>query len=331
MPCLSYAHQLRDHIAFLQSQGFDITEIEVDVKEDSGFVRCYIIGESKGQPGLTYKTVTTRLQSGLLGLATWCRCSDGEKRNFKTYGHGPNGDESVRLAPPEHMPTSQDLAVYEEVARKAYGFWQHSAMTGESDYLKRKGVGAYGIRFRYTEQYGNAAVVPMHDVDGRLWSYQLLNADGSKHNAKGGRVSGLSHSLQLIINRKPFGIAESYVTAATCMEIIGIPTICAFSSHNLKEVALAWSLKCPDSRIIIFADNDRHLARNKGLDYARETASAIGERAIIASPDFGARPPAKDESDWNDFARVYGKNGVVSQIKNLAFLKDGTNYEGSIK
>lgn len=310
---LSYADQLREHLTFLQAQGLDVSELQVN----AGFVRCHQIGETKGRPDLAYKTATTRLQSGLLGLATWCRCLDGERRNFQTYGHGPNGDEYVRLESPEHKSTSQDLAVYEEVARKAYGFWQHSSTTGESDYLKRKGVGAYGIRFRYTEQYGNAAVVPMRDIDGRLWSYQLLNADGSKHNAKGGRVSGLSHSLQPIINRKPFGIAESYVTAATCMEITGIPAICAFSSHNLKEVARAWSLKCPDSPIIIFADNDRHLASNKGLDYAREAAVAIGDRAIVTVPDFGDRTPSRDESDWNDLVRIAGKEVTLKQLNKI--------------
>lgn len=81
----------------------------------------------------------------------------------------------------------------------------------------------------------------------------------------------------------------------------------AFSSHNLKDVALAWSLKCPDSPIIIFADNDRHLVSNKGLDYARDVALEIGDRVIVAVPDFGDRPPAKDETDWNDFMRLFGK------------------------
>lgn len=319
MPYLSYADQLREHIEFLQSQGFAITELKVDVREGNGFVRCYKIGESKGQPGLAYKTTTKRQENGLLGLGTWCRCSDGERRNFKTYGNGPNGDECVRLAPLEHAPMSQDLSIYEEAARKAYGFWNHSLMTGESDYLRLKGVSSYGIRFRNDEKYGKVAVIPMYDIDGRLWSYQLLNPDGSKRNATGGRTLGLSHFLQPVVNRKPFGVAESYVTAATCMEITGIPVICAFSSHNLKEVALAWSLKCPDSPIIIFADNDRHLASNKGIECAREAVSAVGDHAVVIAPDFGARIPVRKESDWNDFVRLFGKEEASKRLR--LFLK----------
>jgi len=306
----TYEEQLREHLTFLRDQGLEVSELKVN----AGFIRCYQIGETKGRPGLAYKTVTTGLQSGLLGLGTWCRCSDGEQRNFQTYGHGPNGDECIRLATLEHAPMSQDLSIYEEAARKAYGFWNHSLMIGESDYLKRKGVGSYGIRFRNDAKYGNVAVIPMYDIDGRLWSYQLLNPDGSKHNTTGGRTLGLSHFLQPVVNRKPFGIAESYVTAATCFELTGIPTVCSFGSDNLENISKALGDKYPDSPIIIFADNDQHLTSNKGLDCAGDAASAIGARAVVAAPDFGNRPSSRDESDWNDFVRIYGSESAKSQL-----------------
>jgi len=311
MPYLSYADQLRQHLTFLQAHGLGVSELKVD----AGFVRCHEIGKTKGHPSLAYKTAATGLESGLLGIGTWCRGPSGQS-SFKTYGHGPAGGEAVSLPPTPPPSSSRDFTAYEEAARRAYGFWQHSDVQGESDYLKRKGVGSYGIRFRNSEQYGNAAVVPAYDIAGRLWSYQLLNADGSKHNAKGGRVSGLSHFLQPVVNRKSFGIAESYVTAATCFELTGIPTICAFSSHNLKEVALAWSHKCPDSPIIIFADNDRHIPSNKGLDYAKDAAAAVGDRVLVLAPDFEDRPPAKDESDWNDLLRVCGTEVCKATISH---------------
>jgi hypothetical protein len=174
MTYLSYQEQLFEHLAFLQAQGLDVSELVID----AGFVRCHQIGVTRGRPSLSYATSTNSLESGFIGLLTSCRNPAGEWKSTKTYGHGPNGDERIRLELPEHKPVSQDLSVYEAAARKAYGFWQHSSVTGESDYLKRKGVGSYGIRFRHTEQYGNAAVVPMRDIDGRMWSYQLLNDDG---------------------------------------------------------------------------------------------------------------------------------------------------------
>ena len=146
----------------------------------------------------------------------------------------------------------------------------------------------------------------------------MLNADGSKHNGKGGRVSGLFHSLGTIVNGESFGVAESYVTAVTCMEIIGIPTICAFSSHNLKDVALAWSRKYPDSCLIVFADNDRHLPTNRGMECAMAAVAVVGARASVIAPDFGNRQPAKDESDWNDLVRVVGRDVAEGQLSIIS-------------
>lgn len=306
----TYSEQLVDHLCFLRSNGFDISELKIN----SGFVRCAQIDVTMVRHGLAYKTSTTRLENGLLGIGTWCRCPDGRQETFQTYGYGPTANEAHCLLLPSVPVQTPNFSAYEDAARRAYGFWMHSETQGISDYLKRKGVGHHGIRFRNSEQYGNVAVVPMCDVDGRLWSYQLLNADGSKHNANGGRVSGLFHFLRPILNGFPFGIAESYVTAATCMEITGIPTVCAFSSNNIKDVARPISGKFPDSVVLLFADNDRHLETNVGIRCAEEAAEAVGGRATILFPDFGDRLPAKDESDWNDFFRAFGKEASVDRL-----------------
>ena len=121
-------------------------------------------------------------------------------------------------------------------AKRAYGFWNHSSTNGKSDYLDRKGVGYYGIRFRSDEKFGNVAIVPMLDETGYLWNYQILNSDGTKIMAKDARTDGLFHKLMEPKDGESIGIAEGYVTAATCMELSGMPTICAFSSENLVAV-----------------------------------------------------------------------------------------------
>lgn len=167
-------------------------------------------------------------------------------------------------------------------------------------------------RFRTTDRYGCAVVVPMRDIDGKLWSYQLLNGDRSKINQPGGRTLGLCHILKPIIDGKAFGIAEGYASASTCLELLGIPMVCAFGSSNIKSVAIALSGKYPNSRVVLFADNDR-----VGLQYSQAAASAIGDRAIVTAPDFGDRPPAKDESDWNDLVRIAGKEATLNQLNRI--------------
>lgn len=251
----------------------------------------------------------------MVGIATWCRGHGGLQSNYQTYGLGPTESEAI----PQIINTiSQTEEMISEthcsVAKKAYGFWQHSSITGTSDYLNRKGVGSYGIRFRQSEQYGNTAVIPMYNSDGRLWNYQLLNADGSKRDAKGGRTNGLFHSLRPLLNKQPIGIAESYVTSATCMELTDIPVVCAFSCHNLKSVAMAIRQLYPNSSLIIFADNDRHLNQNQGLLKAQEACDSIKTRIIMSAPDFGDLEPSKEASDWNDLVRLKGTDFAKLQI-----------------
>lgn len=302
MPYKTYADQLLEHLTFLQAHGLDVTELAAD----AGFIRCRPIGETRGRGELSYKTTSSILNNGLFGLVTWCRGDGGDQDIIKTYGLGPNGDEVAQLPASSAPAVIQSAETYESASRSAYGFWNHSQVQGESDYLKRKGVGYHGIRFRSSKEFGNVAVVPMVDIDGNLWNYQLLNSDGSKRFGKGGRTHELFHSLRPIVNGSAFGVAESYVTAATCMENTGIPCFCAFSCNNIKDVVCALASKYTDSRIVIFADNDRHLPVNQGMECAKSAAAAVGQRATVAAPDFGDRLPSKDESDWNDLLRILG-------------------------
>jgi phage/plasmid primase-like uncharacterized protein len=153
----------------------------------------------------------------------------------------------------------------------------------------------------------------MVDQCGKLWSYQLLNPNGTKLFSKNGRTEGLFHSLAPLIDGKPFGIAESYVTAATCYELTGIPTVCAFSCHNLVSLAKDLKQKFPNSPLVLFADNDRHLPSNQGLLKAQEACNSI-EWSILATPDFLDCGPSKCASDWNDLVRLKGKDIAIQQL-----------------
>ena len=130
-----------------------------------------------------------------------------------------------------------------------------------------------------------------------------------------------SHSLQPIINGQPFGIAEGYATAATCMENTGITCICCFSSNNIKDVSISLSEKYPDSSIIIFAYNDRHLDFNKGVLKAQEAQKSLDGRVVLAVPFFVDLETSKEASDWNDLVRLKGRDEASAQLvcllKNL--------------
>lgn len=310
----TYSEQMSEHITFLRNHGLDITELQINV----GFIRCRSAGQIQGRGELTYKTTGRALDNGSFGLSSWCRAADGSKVSFQTYGLPPNSGEMVDHSAPAPATPLSVTSTYEEAARRAYGFWMKSSEKGKSDYLKRKGVSAHGIRFRSSDEYGNVAVVPMRDIDGRLWNRQILNPDGSKLLAKGARTDGLFHSLRPIIDGQPFGIAESYVTAATCMEVTGITCVCSFGCNNIKNVTVALHARHPKSSIIIFADNDRHLKDgNQGVLKAQEAKNSIKGEVVAVEPDFGEIRPSKEASDWNDLARLKGLEEVRSQLSSF--------------
>ena len=177
---------------FLQSKGFDIAELKVN----ADFIRCHEAEKQQYRGEPAYKTRTTKLNNGLTGVQTWFRGPQGESASFKTYGMGPTeNDNFLPIKVPADVIQKAIVEKHEVAGRKAYGFWQYSATAGRSTYLERKKVGYYGIRFRTSMEYGDVAVVPMVDITGRLWNYQLLNPDGTKRQPKDVRTEGLFHMI----------------------------------------------------------------------------------------------------------------------------------------
>lgn len=310
----SYSDQIHEHLHHLQAHGLNVTELTINSPK---WIRCHAIGETKGRGEFAYITNSEKFSNCLLGLNTSFRGPNGVG-SYKTYGLGPDDGSIILPIIPKKNLEKATNELHEQAARKAYGFWKYSALSGSSDYLLRKGVGSYGIRFRPSEQYGNVAVVPMHDKHGKLWSYQLLNPDGTKRHPKDSRTEGLFHKLKEPVNGEPIGISESYVTAATCHELIKFPTICAFSCENLAAVTKTILFLFPASLIILFADNDSHLIQqgktNKGILKAQEAKKLDEARIVLAVPNFDDLRPSKEASDWNDLVRLKGRDETKRQI-----------------
>ncbi|MBS0655512.1 MAG: toprim domain-containing protein [Verrucomicrobia bacterium] len=324
MPTMTFDEQIASHIAFLQANGVAVTELVFSNK----FTRCHSSsGEESKRGGCAYKSFKNPMRDkGKVGIVTTCRIPGGAWVKHETYGLDGDAKSSPFFRP---ILDSSD-ALHEKAARNTCGFWHYSKTQGTSDYLDAKGVGYYGIRFRSTEKHGNAAVVPMFDENGRLWNRQLLNRNGSKLMATGGRTEGLFHVLRKSNGDELIGIAESYVTAATCMELVGTPTVCAFSSENLKSVAQTIRRMYPRNPIVILADNDQHLEKegkpNKGILKAQEAQDTVGHHVVIAAPDFGDLKPSKEATDWNDLARLKGDDVARAQL--MRFTSSKYDHEG---
>lgn len=201
-------------------------------------------------------------------------------------------------------------------AERAAKIWSKLPEAGAAPYLQRKRVKGYGVRFSR-----GSVVVPVRDVDGRLWSLQFIRPEKDPETGRdktflsGGRKKGcfhLIHDGDLSPSPYLIGIAEGYATGATLFEAAAklvegeIALALAFDSGNLPAVAQALRERYPDAQIVVFGDDDRFRRNGRGeLDNvgrkkAEAAARAVGGRAVL--PDFSVIPDADDLSDFNDLA-----------------------------
>lgn len=212
-------------------------------------------------------------------------------------------------------------------------------------YLKRKGVAAHGLRF----MPGGAALVPMRDAAGRLWSVQRLLAaklrDGRTGEAGTDKLYGPPKaSPDEEVSSRKLGLfhvigdaeaaagvlllAEGYATGATLHEATGRPVAVAFDAGNLVHVARELRGLHPALALLVCGDDDRDTEARSGKNPGRlKAAAAVAVattekgRAGALFPEFppaGAGADAASASagkDFNDLATLAGAEAVRGQVE----------------
>lgn len=167
------------------------------------------------------------------------------------------------------------------VASQAEKLWQSAGrVSPDHPYLVAKRVPGEGLR-----QSGNMLLVPMRDIDGKLWNVQRIYRGGTKLYLKDGRTDG----LMFIVGEPDAAICigEGMGTMAAVRRATGHAVAAAFTYGNLERVARAIALHWPDVDLIICADDDAHLVdhpkiqRNIGLEAAHAAAVAVGGRVAV--------------------------------------------------
>ncbi|WP_426811686.1 zincin-like metallopeptidase domain-containing protein (plasmid) [Pseudomonas sp. WOUb67] len=139
-----------------------------------------------------------------------------------------------------------------------------------------------------TDKAGKQTVIPVLDVNGKQWSAQYIQKDGTKRYATDGRKEGCFHPLggmDAVAAAPALVIGEGYATASSLASALGYATVAAFDSGNLPAVAKALHEQFPDKPVIIAGDDDRHLVMSHGTNAGRtkalEAAKAVGGKAIF--------------------------------------------------
>jgi antirestriction protein ArdC/phage/plasmid primase-like uncharacterized protein/predicted RNA methylase len=187
--------------------------------------------------------------------------------------------------------------------------------SSEHPYLARKGVDSYGL---YVNDHGDL-VVPLQDVDGKVWSLQRIKENGEKPFEKNARKQGCFHLIGELREAEQILIAEGYATAASVYQATGRPVVVAMDSGNLIHVAKALHEAYPEKGITILGDDDRHLPKrqpplpNAGREKALEAAREVEGNAIF--PTFLQSENGAEFTDFNDLARARGLECVERQVE----------------
>lgn len=269
--------------------------------------------------------------------------SAGTKTTWTQSGVSLSPEERAQMQAHVQLMKEQreaELAVLNaSVADKSVEKWQRLDKLHidrpDNDYLERKGVMAVNVRAD-----GEKLVVPLRDIDGKLWSLQSISSNEGapkifeKGGLKKGNFSvfsldqktwdtGAANFDALAFHKpsQPILVAEGYATAATIGRATNETVVVAFDSGNIDPVVESLKNRFPMAPIFICADNDQHQVNNVGVEKAWEAAEkhkvgiVIPELVVVSSDSYSALLKGTDFNDLELANGTHGKQAVADQIK----------------
>lgn len=256
-----------------------------------------------------------------------------DKNNFSSYWF-PRADADLseeellqrrqKIKEERELEEKQRLEGYSNAATQALALYEnYSSNSSLSQYLKRKQVEAFGVKFCSSHSYykRHCLVIPAYDVEGKLWTLQyifdekFIGSDDNKRDKTfftGGKKQGSFFVIGNITTAMQIFVCEGFATAASVHIATGIVAIVAFDAGNIEPVVAALKLKYPDAEIVIAADDDRWKKQNTGRIAAEQAALKHNIRYIL--PEFKPELDKKKPTDFNDLHVLQGLEVVKNQL-----------------
>lgn len=232
----------------------------------------------------------------------------------------------------------------DKAAERAAKAWKSARPDGTSEYLTRKQIAPFGIRFSPS----GSILIPMRDDRDNIRGIQFIHPRGHKRIAaigtdkefwpRGLQMKGTYHLIGGA-PREILLIAEGYATAASIHIATGLPVVVVWSANNILPACQILKKKYRRAQQLICADDDwlqkcsscgeytpvdtdkcrhcdgPHRKINAGLLNAEAAAIAVNGawiKPIFANP----RPTdAKGPTDFNDLHVIDGLLSVQLQIE----------------
>lgn len=277
---------------------------------------------------------------GVFGDFSTDRRDSWQAEQDHTYTPQQRAEFKRQIEEAKAQAEADEKARHEAASEQAHLIWASAYPGREHPYLEAKGIAAHGARIITSKKVhdlcpelsisltGLLLVIPISDVNGKLYSLQFIDIDGQKRYLAGGRKRG---GLFLIGKpEKVLCIAEGFATGASIHEATGYAVAVSFDAGNLIPVTKIMKGHLPDLKLVVCADDDYKTDSNPGLSKATEAAHANG--AILAVPHFGSDRP-EGATDFNDLHHAKGIEEVrhifsaVLDSEQPACIRPPTNPE----
>jgi putative DNA primase/helicase len=203
---------------------------------------------------------------------------------------------------------NREIAERQEAASaKAAELFSKFLESGDAPYLLGKKIRAYGIR--YNEK---SIIIPVCDVNHKLWSLQTISHHGNKKFLQGGKKKSCFHVIGDLQSSKAIYVCEGYATGASIYEATGITTVIAFDACNLEPVIASIKAKHHYITLTIAADNDQWGEVNTGRIKAEEATLKHGIKYVF--PIFKPGLEEYKPTDFNDLHVYCGVDEVKQQL-----------------
>lgn len=247
-----------------------------DDKQGKGTFICNQCGAGDGfelivkARGMTHGEVLKEV-GAVIGLSADSTVTDADRKKWR------DREEKMRL-----QAEADERKAQEAAAKRADRTWKAKSFDRDCPYLERKQVKNYGCKINGK---GNL-LVPLFDIDGKLWNIQEVHADGFKPYLKGARLNECFYIIGEITQPNQIVcMAEGYATGASIYEATGRTTILSFQSGNTDKVGIAIRTKYPDLQLVYCTDDDSHSEPpDAGLKASNKAVAATG--GIIVLPKF---------------------------------------------
>ena len=241
--------------------------------------------------------------------------SDKPLATYKSWQDDNEFSAVDRAAIEQHQAALQKKAEAEkakrhkDAAKKASQQWLALSDTGNSDYLTKKGVKGYGIKYGHDEIQADFIAIPIRNHEGDIKGLQLiydkpLSYDSTRNKTftSGVEKKANFHLIGMVSPLAPVCFTEGYATAASIHEATDYPVIVCFDAGNIKPVVETWRKTHPHHNFIVCADNDQWKEKNTGIDKATDTAKTHGCYLFI--PDFTGFATDTKPTDCNDLHKL---------------------------